>query len=442
MQINRTKLWSVACLCDTWATAVFFGFFGGQLTGQSKLEAAEKAKPEKAVLAKTASGPYTITVDRARWDFGKGVASAPSGLPMQMPMQTFGKNETHTFGEHKRGGTPEAPTSTTTGGMTSGGGGGGVGGGGWGGAFFRPNLILDLQVKNPQLAGKRQLICVPKDKVRALDDQGRPCDSTTDPPSMRTVLPGVEYPQGDGRMALHLYVPPNPAARYIQSIDGELLVAEASIRSATFQGSDLMKPTTKRAGSGPARLCKLQQSSAGVEVGIIAPPLAGASRPQTPLEQFQSRRNGANQVTVELVDSEGKVHPSTGSSAEEQSSENSSTTQNLPGGGTGTFTMRRGGSSSSKSYSVSGSSSGGMSGSGGGTFNLGGGGMNQQPKKAIQEGTNLTGWKSPNEKLPATNFRFDPLPEGVKIKSIRCTITDSVSPPKTVPFHLENIRLP
>jgi hypothetical protein len=431
------------------AAASLWSMSIGPLAAQSKSETAEKKKSETAALAKTASGPYTIVVDRARWDFGKGVGMAPSGLPMQMPMQTFEKSQMNTFGDHKQGGTPQAPTSTMTSGMSSGTGGGGGGGGGWGGTFTRPNLILDVKVqltskgdspifsaeKLGQSPGRRQLICVPKDKVRALDDQGRQLDSTTDPPSMRTVLPGVEYPQGDGRMALHLYVPLNPAARYIQSIDGDMLVAEASVRSAKFQGADLTKATTKRAGAGPVRLSKLQRSSEGIEAGIIAPPI-GTSRPQSMnlMDRLREQRTRP-QVTVELEDSNGGIHSPVSSSAEEQTNDESSSTQQLPGGGSSTTTTHQSGGMMSGSYSSSGSS-------GGGSFGMGSGGTNQPPKKGVQEGANLTGWKSPHESLPATNFRFDPLPDGIKVKSIRCTITEGVSAPKTVPFHLENIRLP
>jgi hypothetical protein len=416
---------------NPWRIFLLSGLLTGSLATLSSGEDSEKKQPERAIQAKTTSGPFTIIVDRVRWDFGKGISMAPSGLPMQM-QKTFEKNETNVFEDHKPGGTPDAPTATVTRGMTSSGGAGG--GGGMGGAFLRPNLILDVEVKNPKLTGSRQLICMAKEKVRAQDDLGRQLDSADLGPPMRMVLPGVEYPQGNGRMALHLYVPLDPAARYIQSIEGDLVVAEGSISNATFKGPDLTKQTPKRPGGGAVRLSRLQQSGEGIDVGIIAPP-PNASKAQSPLERMQSMMGSGDRISVVLEDSNGELHPSVGSSMEDRSNNSSSETKKLPGGGTSTTTIHR----SSSGGMMSGSSSGG--GSGGGTFNMGSGGMNPKPKKTGPSGP-VTGWKSPRENLPTQNFHFDPLPEGVKVKAIRCTITDGVGPAKSIPFRLENIRLP
>jgi hypothetical protein len=342
----------------------------------------EKNPPERVAVAKTASGPFTILVDRVRWFSGLGISMAPSGFP-PVPDNTFVQSEQKNTGNGMVGG--------TSAGMS----------GGSAGAFPQPNLILDVLVKGPKTSAKSQLACLVKGKVRASDDLGRPAESPETPVWLRLSLPGVDYPQGSGRTAVHLALPElQPQAHYLQSVDGELLVAEAAINNVAFTKADLKNSAVKRAGGISVRLNQFRQTKNGIDVTLSASPPPGA-RMQNPMEQMMSMMASQGRLSAVLEDDKGGLHPV---------ADNNKTTT-LPNG----------------TRVAAGGGGGGSGMTSGGTAWGGPGGMMGQ--------NSFESW-------PTQDFHFDPLPKGLKVKAIRCTVTDHTGPPQTVPFHLENIRLP
>jgi hypothetical protein len=392
MRWFQSKLRSSFILSAALLGVVFPGV-SGSFAAQAVKKNSEKKPPERVAIAKTASGPYTILVDRVRWFTGLGISMAPSGFP-PAPDKTFVQSEQKNTGNGIVGGTSGRMSGSNA------------------GAFPQPNLILDVEVKttkgdSPIFSAKklgqspgRQLVCLVNGKVQARDDQGRQAESPETPVWLRLSLPGVDYPQGSGRTAIHLAVPElKPQAHYLQSVDGELLVAEGTITNVAFKDTDLKKSAMKRAGGVSVRLDRFQQTRNGIDVTVAASPPFGAQT-QNPMEGMLNMMASQGRISVALEDSKGGIHPVA----------DSNKTTTLPNG---TRVAAGGGGGS------------GMT-SGGGAWGGPGGMMGQNTF----------------ESWPTQDFHFDPLPKGLKLKAIRCTVTDHTGPPQTVPFHLENIRLP
>jgi hypothetical protein len=130
-------------------------------------------------------------------------------------------------------------------------------------------------------------------------------------------------------------------------------------------------------------------------------------------------------MSVVLTDSQGKKHVGTPTGASDASSSKDSFNQNNGNGGAAWGTASGG------------SSSGGMTGGGGGVSGPGGsqnwsmggpGGTDEKPPVA------KNGWL-------AMNFKFEPLPDGVGVKSISCTFSTITSEPKNVSFHFDRVPM-
>lgn len=360
------------------------------------------AVPDAKKLAKavTTSGSYKITIDDIRREDDRRFTMEPNAFPMT-GMQGFERSETKT--------TPNGQTTTGGGGMS--------GGGGMGGAFAVPNLILDISVKGPRTDGKRQLICALNGKVVAVDDIDRTLDCPAMPAWMRAELVGVKYDRTPGKAAIHLALPKNePPATYLKSIDGELLVAEAAVTQIAFRGKDLSHPTKKQGGGVSAQFEKLTESPKGIDVQFTAMPTAKA-KPNfnaggNMMEHMRKQMlaNTPGRISVLIEDSEGEMHSPTSTRVKSSGSE--SREEKRPNGST--------------SFSSSGASSGGSI-----HQSFGPGGSSDSSE--IPAG-------DPNSKYDS--YLFDPLPDGVTVKSVVCRVTDFVAEPRPVRFHFEGVRLP
>jgi hypothetical protein len=385
----------------SWVVAIVavLGLLPWRLAAQTEPDdhdADKPAKPaaEQVMKVEATSGRFKITVDRVRRDKDHMVSIVPSGFPLSGGKGSQ-NSETHSV--------PGGQTGGSTASMT----------GGDAGAFAIPNLILDVGVKGPYTNKNQQLICTVNGKVRAVDDLGHAADSAGLPSWLRLQLSGVEYRQGSGRTAIHLALPESdPPARYLKSVDGDLLIAEATINQMTFQKRDLSRQTSKRAGEVSARLEHVSESSDGVDVTLAvssSPSSHGNVNPMSnPMEDLQQmmRANAPGRVNVVLVDSEGKTHQA-GGDPKKSVAPNGMTFYGGGGGGGG------GGGSSGGSWGSSDSSG-------------------RHTKRSF----------SSTNSNPAKDYHFDALPSGVTIKAITCTVTDITGEPQTVPFHFENIRLP
>jgi hypothetical protein len=384
----------------------------------------EQAAPnEGAANPQATSGKFKITVDRVRRvDIRTPMSLDHTAFPMvgsKINQQSQSDSSTET--------TPEGHVLQ----KSAGGGGAGTGGGG-GCAFLSPNLLLDLKVEGPKTGGKRKWICELNGKVRAIDDQGREASAPEFPSMLRYRLQGVDYHQGPGRTATHLNLPAD--AKSISSLDGQLHVAPAIVNEIAFQGSELAKKTEKRSGDIAAKLSKVAQSPEGIDVKLSIEPVKKPKQnthpmqmqmpnPADMLKQFMKDSAGGR-ITVALVDSAGFTHAPKSTS---NNASNSGSFQNSGpnGGGSGTFSSQSSGGSAN-----------------GGGFGGGDRGSSGDVEKPLnQHNAN----KSPADKsdsTPGTTYHFDPLPEGVTVKSIQCTVIDLIGEPMPVPFHLENVPLP
>ncbi len=384
----------------SWAVAMVavLGLLPWRLAAAPKAEAkpAANAPGEQRVNVESTSGPFKVAVDRVRYVPGHMPSMVPSGIPLE-PGKPGLHVEQHLF----------------PGGM-AGGAAGGMGGGG-GGAFNIPNLILNVVVKPPLAAKKHTLLCAVEGKVRAIDDQGHEAGSDGMPSWAKLQLQEVDYPQGSGRVAIHLYLSPSaPEARYLKTVEGKLVVADATADQITFQGSDLTHRTKKRSGGMSARLDKVEDGSEGVVATIT---LSEAERhdeaddTENPMAAMQRMMMAIRpgRVSVTLLDSEGKTH-----TAEPQG--------NRSGGGNGGAVF------------------------GGGAGGGGGGGTTRITKSWGRSGPHgfSRGSFSSSEPDASTprEYHFGVLPAGVKPKAITCSVTDIVGKPKTVPFKFKDIRLP
>jgi beta-lactamase regulating signal transducer with metallopeptidase domain len=379
------------------AAVAVLGLLPWRLVAQTEEEEQkeEKAAAQKKATSEATSGQYKIVVDRVRREDNRRITMAPSGFP-----PFAGKGSQHTETKTFPGG--QATTSTAAMGGAS------------GGVFRIPNLILDVTVKEKRTDKRHQLVCTPIGKCKAIDDQGREADSEDSAGWLRLELEGVEYRRGPGQTALHLALADgDPPAKYLKSVDGELLVAEATVGKVAFQAKDLSRPTKKNANGVAVRLEKVTKSAEGVDVKLeVGPPPgahANADPMANPMAGFQRMMlaNAPGRVSVVLEDSEGEMH--------------AASKQSQQGGGSS------GGSSVSHS---SGSWGGGGGGAGGGSWGAGG-------PHGKRSGTFSSG-----DSTPGQTFHFEALPEGVTIKAIHCKVTDFAGTPKAVPYHFENIQIP
>ena len=235
----------------SWAVAMVavLGLLPWRLAAAPKAEAkpAANAPGEQRVNVESTSGPFKVAVDRVRYVPGHMTSMVPSGIAARAWKAGAARRAALVPRRH-------GPRGAA----------GGMGGGG-GGAFTVPNLILDVVVKGPLAAKKHTLLCAVEGKVHAIDDLGHEAESDGMPSWVKLQLQDVDYPQGSGRMAIHLYLPPSaPEARYLKTVEGKLLVADATVNQITFQGSDLTQRTKKRAGGMSARLDKVEDASDGV----------------------------------------------------------------------------------------------------------------------------------------------------------------------------------
>ena len=363
-----------------------------------RLAAAPKAdgKPaastpgEQRMNVETTSGPFKIAIDRVRYLPGHMISMVPSGMPL-----SGGKGEQHVEEQSFEGGTGRTATATM--------------GGGSGGAFTIPNLVLDIVVKAQKAAKKQHLLCAVEGKVRAVDDLGHDAESDGSPSWLKLQLQDVDYPQGSGRTAIHLYLPSSdPEARYLKTVEGELVVALATVNQVTFQGNDLTRKTSKRSGGFSARLDKINDSGDGINVTLAISEPAEKHEEinpmQNPMESLQRMMlgNAPGRVSVTLVDSEGKTHMAAAN----------------PKGSAGPN---------------------GATFSGGGTGGSSGGSWGSSGPNGHRSGS-FSSSKSKSNK--PQDYHFDILPAGVKVKAITCTVTDITGAPKTVSFKFENVRLP
>jgi hypothetical protein len=393
MKRLKTIPWSVSLLLGALAGVALWallprGIAAAEPKNDQHPEAAEeehKIDPwmERNVNVHGKAGPFTVTVDRVRWDFGQGMSLGMSGFPMiggNRMLNSDRKNtERGTFG-------------TMTGSITN----------GISGAFMRPNLLLDVEVKGPKYLGKRQLLCTVNGKVTGEDDQGRPVESPDLLGSQRLKLPGVIYREGEGRTTIHLFVPQAmPKAKSLRFVQGELLLAQGTVAELTFVGDELLQSATKRAGGVSIRLEKISQTQEGIDVTLAASPSTAMRRARNPLEHLQEMMGSQGRINAVLEDTQGGIH----------SVADSSKTVQLGNGMTVTT-------------------------SGGGS------GMTMSSQGMSWSGSDDRGGLTTYENWPSQDFHFDPLPEGVKIKAIRCAVTDRIGEPKTVSFRLENIPLP
>jgi hypothetical protein len=279
----------------------------------------------------------------------------------------------------------------------------------------------------------------------------------------RFKLQGVDYPHGPGRTSIHLNLPETPQpAKSIKSLEGELHIADAIVDEIAFTGAELKKPTEKTSGSTLAKLSKVTQTPKGIDAKLLIDstkkekpfnPFAHGGQMQDPAEQLKKmmKQTAPGRVTVVLVDSEGNVHAPKSTSGNSSSSNQGSFNNGNPNNGTsGTFSSKSGGGSSSGSFSGGGGGGGGGSwggssggnGGNGGSFSSEDEGNSQSAEKPAGKRHGKKSAGGAADSAPGAVFHFDPLPEGVTIQSIECTVIDLNGDPKPVPFRLENIPLP
>lgn len=403
MKTFGTRFWRAFGLSSVTMVVVVLGLLPCRLSAQTDetrtKEEAAASGAKKAVVAATTSGQFKITIDEIRREDARRFTMVPNPFPMT-GLQGSEKSETKT--------TPNGQTMTGGGGLS--------GGGGMGGAFAVPNLILDISVKGPKTDGKRQLVCALNGKIEAIDDIDRTLDSPSMPAWMRAELVGVKYDRSPSKAAIHLALPKGePPATYLKSVDGELLVAEAIVTQIPFRGKELSHPTKKQRGDVSAQFEKLTESPKGIDVDFTVVPTAKA-KPAfngggNMMERMRKRMlaNTPGRISILIEDSEGEMHSPTSTRVKSSGSE--SHEEKGPNGST---SYSRSSSSSSSSIQQS----------------FGPGDSNNAETSA----------NNPNSKYDS--YHFDPLPDGVTVRSVVCRAIDFIAEPKPVRFHFENIRLP
>ncbi|HBO42557.1 MAG TPA: hypothetical protein DD670_01200 [Planctomycetaceae bacterium] len=409
------------------AAVAVLGLLPWRVVAQERLDDREIARQagqvkgaatEVALLASDKSGDYTVAVDRVRFEPNRLTTSQWTWFPMTPQARSQDSSWKEWSSDDSKQSTRQEGNSrvrtevTTSAGGMAGGGGGGMGGG-FGVSYTRPNLVLDVKVEPSKSRQGKFLLCEVNGKVRATDDLGNEFESPGFPAARRMRMEGVDYPRGSGRTAIHLYRPGASAkASYLRSLEGELLVAEAKQSDFVLQGRELSRGTVKKDQGNTVKLVGFENTAEGVNVALAVSG-APSKNPRDPFERMQRMMTSRSRLNVTLEDTDGRTHEA-------------AQTRSGSGGSSG---FRSGGSAGGAAWGSSG-------GSGGASWGPGG-----TPKTT--GGSDGFSWSSGSGPDGATNeYHFNPLPDGVKVKAIRCTITDRVGEPTAVPFRLKDIRLP
>jgi beta-lactamase regulating signal transducer with metallopeptidase domain len=336
---------------------------------------------ERTIDVETAVGPFLVSANRLRIHTGDGFhfASVPSGLPVTF---TDGQSEL-------------------------------------GAEYFQPNTILDLQIKNTKNE-KKQWICNAIGSVRASDAQGKVYESPEQKGFLRLHMRNVDYPEGAGHAALHLRLPPEVLkSKQLASIEGSLLVIEGNVHQMVFDQSDIAKLTkisphsinpetrpkppvktyTSRSGQNSIIITDIDYASDGINV-LLAMPWSPDPKWNQNLSEYQKELSKkiciANLV---LQDSQGQTH----------------TVGYNPHSEDGTK---------------------------GPTISVGDGSLRTSTGTWSSMPAYACALKRSDRPMLMFHFHFDPLPGGVTIQSLTCTITEQFGKPRLVPFKLESIPLP
>jgi tetratricopeptide (TPR) repeat protein len=384
------------------------------MLNQSKLAAPITGTQE---LATDSSDGYNIKIDRIQRCPSSRHDTEMTGFPM-IPQQTSGDSWSDERSNNESKTIPGVGSGRAQG-FTSAGGGGM--GGGIGGSYTAPNLALQVKVDHPNTPKGRILLCEVDGKVTAHDNQGHELTSPGFPASLRMRMQGIDYPEGSGRTAIHLYQPKESlGADSLQSVEGHLLLLEAKQTRFEFTGEELLHATTKKNGSMAVQLMNVKNTADGSDVTVAVAPTP-LKKPMDPSERMRRLQSSQGRLAVVLVDTDGRIYPP----AQTQSGSSGSS-------------QRSGGSSSGMSW-------GSASGSGHASWGPGGSGRSSSggsgPGMSGSVGSELSPQET-HERWPTTVCRFAPLPTGAKLKAVRCTITDQVGEPRSVAFSLKDIPLP
>lgn len=344
---------------------------------------------KRDAVATISVGKYQICIDEVRWVGGKGIAMVDTGFPFSMDFDT---RETRNVG-------PGFETRTMT----------RTGSGGFGGSFVRPNLVVDLRVEGPKGQGN-QLLCAVVGKVQAADDRGRRLEAPETPSWMKLELPGVEYPQASGCTAVHLNIA-DKNTEALSLLEGRLLVADAKMRTTVFEQDEFDRKPTHRLKGVTVRLSDVSIADNGTTVTLDVSPPDNARVSDDPLESMHNMRDTHARVRAVLVGSDGNTYRHQGS-----------------GGSGGGYA---GGGYTGRSW-------GGGWTSGGST----GGGYSSTPFSFSGRSGDGRGGSRGRSATVSQSFNFPPLPEGVKIKNLTCTVIDLVGKPQSLAFKFRDLPVP
>lgn len=343
-------------------------------------------------------GKLKVSVEDVRWGGGPGALFVPSGFPIEGgfggPGPAPGRPAGVPVGPGGVG-VPVPPGGFVApvgpGGVAGGQGGfaGGMGPGafvpagqpgGMGAPGFEPNLILDLHVSPAKEKGN-PLLCTVVGRLRAKDDRGKTIETPPELPAhLALEVPGVDYPRGSGRTAVHLNVA-NKDAKKIKLLAGELLVADTKVQTIPFEGNELHKVSTRRVGGATLRMDKVRTTENGIQVSIS---ISEETRGGDPAGASRGIGGLQGRLRLVLEDSKGNVH-------EPQAT----------GGGMGF---------------------------GGGSFVTFGPGGRREVRSG---GGSIT-----------QAAEFAPLPEGVNLKRVVCLLTTIVGKPQRIAFEFHDLALP
>jgi beta-lactamase regulating signal transducer with metallopeptidase domain len=270
--------------------------------------------------------------------------------------------------------------------------------------YTPPNLVLELAVRGPKPPAGLQFMCNINGKVRGIDDRGRPVDSADVRSPLRLFINGLDYFPGTNRAAIHLNLPEGkPAAKQLRYIEGELHITEAAISQVKFDETELSQTTMKYSNDVILRLESVRQSSNGIKVTLATSPPSSLLRARTDTERLNGQFNAFGRLHVVMCDSRGIVH-------------SIGTTRKSPNGQEFCdMTVRMSRINLARDAWVS---------------------------KHESHATDSPEESALTDLWPTIDYHFDPLPDGVRVESIICTIVNCPKPPQSLPFRLENIPLP
>ena len=173
------------------------------------------------------------------------------------------------------------------------------------------NLILDVKVEPVKKHTGRNayLLCGIHEKVSAEDDLGNWLVSSNVHAMWQERFVQMDYPEGNGLTAIHLYVP-DKKAKSIKILQGIMYVQDSKQHLYTFKGKSLTRGASKSGRDAIVKLGPVSEGAKGIDFSLAMTPKS-SSKSQSLKKKLEQAFTQVKRIEVTIEDNYGRIyHPS------------------------------------------------------------------------------------------------------------------------------------